>query len=172
MRINRTRSQLKNQVLSFDYNTNLNTSLNYGNIDLLIKRSIIKGSFDKIFFYKLLKKESRGFDNIFFLLDKKQLSLKAFFLYGNSKFNIESFTIITLNDCISSFNNLILKNDNFKNVFLYQTFKTPYLRKYKINDNVIKTFIEHILNIIKLKKELFFNLVNENFKKMRIKDIY
>ena len=172
MKINRTRNQLKNQIISFNYNNSLNTSLNCCNIETLVKRSIIKGSFDKMFFYKLLKRESKGFDNIFFSLDKKNLSLKAFFIYGNSKFNISSFEIINLNICISSFNNLILKNENFKNVFLYQIFKTPYLRKYKINNNVIKTFIEHILNTIKIKKELFFKLVNENFRKMRIKDIY
>ena len=172
MRINRTRNEISNQIFSFEYNTRLNTNLNCGNIDLLVKRSIIKGYFDKVFFYKILKKESRGFNNIFFSLDKKNLSLKAFFIYGNSKYNIESFDIITLNDCVSSFNNLILKNETFKNVFLYETFKTPYLRKYKINNNVIKTFIEHILSTIKIKKELFFKLVNENFRKIRIKDIY
>ncbi len=172
MRINKTRNMLNNQIFSFNYNQKLNTSLTYDNIETLIKRSIIKGYFDKVFFYKLLKKESKGFNNIFFSLDKKSLSLKAFFIYGNSKFNIYSFEILNLNECISSFNNLILKNDNFKNVFLYQTFKTPYLRKYRINNTIIKTFIEHILNIIKIKKELFFKLVTENFKKMRIKDIY
>ena len=172
MKINRARNQLKNQIISFNYNNSLNTSLNCCNIETLLKRSVIKGYFDQVFFYKLLKRESKGFDNIFFSLDKKNLSLKAFFIYGNSKFNIESFEIINLNNCISSFNNLILKNENFKNVFLYETFKTPYLRKYKINNNVIKTFIEHILGTIKIKKELFFKLVNENFRKMRIKDIY
>lgn len=172
MKINKTRNQLKNQIISFNYNNSLNTSLNCCNIDILVKRSIIKGSFDKIFFYKLLKRESKGFNNIFFSLDKKNLSLKAFFLFGNSKFNIYSFEIINLNNCISSFNNLILKNDNFKNVFLYQTFKTPYLRKYKINTDVINVFIEHVLNTVKIKKALFFKLVYKNFKKMRIKDIY
>lgn len=172
MKLNRTRNQLRNQIISFNYNNSLNTSLNYCNIETLVKRSIIKGYFDKLFFYKLLKRESKGFNNIFFYLDKKNLSLKAFFLFGNSKYNIESFEIINLNNCISNFNNLILKNENFKNVFLYETFKTPYLRKYRINNNVIKTFIEHMLNIIKIKKEIFFKLVNENFKKMRIKDIY
>ena len=172
MKINKTRNQLKNQIISFEFNQKLNTCLTFDNIGTLVKRSLVKGYFDKVFFYKLIKKESRGFDNIFFCIDKKKLSLKAFFIYGNSKLNIESFNIITLNDCVSSFNNLILKNDNFKNVFLYQTFKTSYLRKYKVNDNIIKTFMEHLLNIIKLKKELFFKLVNENFKKMRIKDIY
>ena len=93
-------------------------------------------------------------------------------IYRMRKLAQESFEIINLNNCVSSFNNLILKNETFKNVFLYETFKTPYLRKYKVNNNVIKTFIEHILNTIKIRKELFFTLVNENFKKMRIKDIY
>lgn len=171
-RINKTRNDIRNQIFSFEYNNYLNTSLNCGNIDLLIKKSLLKGYFDKVFFYKLLKKESRGFNNIFFCIDKKSLSLKAFFIYGNSKFNIESFEILNLNNCVSSFNNLILRNDNFKNVFLYETFKTPYLRKYKINENIIKTCIEHILSTIRIKKELFFKLVDENFKKMRIKDIY
>lgn len=167
MKINKTRNSLKNQLFSFEYNQKLNTCLTFDNIETLIKRSIIKGYFDKLFFYKLLKRESRGFNNIFFSLDKKDLSLKAFFIYGNSKFNVTSFDIITLNYCMLAFDDLI-----FNNTYLYKTVKTPCLRKYKFNDAIIKETVENVLKLIKVKKDLFFYTVNEHLKKMKIKDVY
>lgn len=168
MKINKTRNQLNNQIFSFVYNQKLNTCLTFDNLEMLFKRSLIKGYFDKVFFYKLIRKESKGFNNIFFSLDKKNLSLKAFFLSNeNSKFNIDSFDIITLEYCKLSFDDLI-----FNNTYLYKTIKTPFLRKYSFNDAIVKETVENVLKLIQVKKELFFYTVNEHFKKMRIKDIY
>ena len=167
MRINKTRNQLNNQIFSFVYNQKLNTCLTYDNIETLFKRSLIKGYFDKVFFYKLLRKESKGFNNIFFSLDKKSLSLKAFFLYRNSKYNIDSFDVLT-----SEYLNFVFDDLIFNNTYLYKTVKTPYLRKYMFNDAIVKETVENVLKFIKVKKDLFFYTVNENFKKMRIKDIY
>lgn len=167
MKINKTKNSLKNQIFSFEYNQKLNTCLTFDNLEILFKRSLIKGYFDKVFFYKLMRKESRGFDNIFFCIDKNQISLKAFFLFGNSKYNISSFDIISLNYCMLAFDDLILNN-----TYLYKTVKTPFLRKYKFNDAIVKETVENVLKLIKVKKELFFYTVNEHIKKMKIKDIY